>query len=109
MIFETFAQRKRLQSRGGEPEIYTYDHAPKHMRVQICMALSEGIGEFFRMSYASNPTANRWWEEVDRICSKEIPSYLDYVKCCETRNLKERFVGYVACRFRNLDSSVPMM
>jgi hypothetical protein len=25
MIFETFARRKRQQSRNGEPEIYTYE------------------------------------------------------------------------------------
>jgi hypothetical protein len=46
MIFETFANRKRKQSRIGEPEVYTYDEAPQHLRHQICMTLSEGIGAF---------------------------------------------------------------
>jgi len=46
MIFETFAYRKKLASRAGEPDVYTYDLAPEHLRHQICMALYEGIGRF---------------------------------------------------------------
>ena len=47
MIYETYARRKRLQSRNGEPEIYTYDQAPGHMRHQISLALAEGIGFYY--------------------------------------------------------------
>lgn len=79
MIFETFARRKLLQSRNGEPEIYTYDRAPEHMRHQICLALAEGIGSFHPFSgdeFHVPPNANEIWEWLDRICRKEIHSYL---------------------------------
>jgi len=83
MIFETFARRKRQQSRNGEPEIYSYDQAPQHMRYQICHALSEGIGRFHQFSdyeFHERPNANAIWEQIDRICRKEIHSYLGYLK-----------------------------
>jgi hypothetical protein len=96
MIFETFAQRKRLQSRKGEPEIYTYDQAPEHMRHQICVALSEGIGNFHQFTgneFHAPPNANDLWKEMDRICRKEIQSYLNYT---QEWNLKKRFLQFVA-------------
>jgi hypothetical protein len=94
MIFETFARRKRQQSRNGDPEIYTYDQAPEHMRHQICEALSEGIGNYYRgYSYHTPPlNANDIWEQIDRICRKEMYSYLSYIQ--ET-DLRLRFLTYV--------------
>lgn len=95
MIFETFAQRKRQQSRSGEPEIYSYDQAPEHLRHQICMALSEGIGDFRELDsygHRSLPNANGLWVSIDRVCRKEIFSYLSYL---EPRDLRERFLGFV--------------
>jgi AbiJ N-terminal domain 4 len=95
MIFETFARRKRQQSRNGEPEIYIYDQAPGHMRYQIGEALSEGIGPFHRSSgYAVHGArnANDIWEQIDRICRKEIHSYLSY---CEKKDLSARFLNYI--------------
>ena len=46
MLFETFAERKRRESQGGQPEVYIYDKAPAQLRHQIGVALSEGIGTF---------------------------------------------------------------
>jgi AbiJ N-terminal domain 4 len=96
MIFETFARRKRQQSRNGEPEIYTYDQAPEHMRHQICAALSEGIGIYYgdhRGGRRVPPlNANPTWEQIDRISRKELPSYLDYV---QQTDLSSRFLNYV--------------
>jgi hypothetical protein len=96
MIFETFARRKRQQSRNGEPEIYTYDQAPGHMRHQICEALSEGIGNYSRgpRYHVPPPNANDIWEQIDRICRKEIYSYLNHIHIHET-DLRLRFLTYI--------------
>jgi hypothetical protein len=94
-IFETFARRKRLQERGGEPDVYTYDNAPEHLRHQICLALSEGIGHYHRFTgneFDSPPNANTIWEEIDRVCRKELYSYLRYTR---EPNLQHRFLEYV--------------
>lgn len=93
MIFETFARRQRQRSRNGEPEIYTYDRAPEHMRHQICVALAEGIGRWCAVSYSHPPpNANSWWIEIDRICRKEMHSYLSYPR---EEDLSSRFLNYV--------------
>jgi hypothetical protein len=95
-IFETFAQRQRQQSRGDEPEVYTYDRVPDHLRHQICLALAEGIGRYHRLTgdpfQSPPPHANDMWEQIDRICRKELHSYLDYTK---EQNLAQRFLAYV--------------
>jgi hypothetical protein len=80
MIFETFARRKRQQSRNGEPEIYTYDQAPEHMRHQICAALAEGIGVYYGRGGHNEPPPNAdgIWGSIDRLCRKELESYLSY-------------------------------
>jgi hypothetical protein len=94
MIFETFARRKRQQNRNGEPEIYTYDQAPEHMRHQICSALAEGIGFYYGGGgyHEPPPNADLIWEQIDRICRKEMYSYLSYTQ--ET-DLRLRFLNYV--------------
>ncbi len=95
MIFETYAHRKRLAARKDEPDVYVYDQAPEHLRHQICMALCEGIGAFFipgPYSFHDRPNANDTWEEMDRICRKEIHSYLAYV---HEDNLCKRFCSYL--------------
>jgi hypothetical protein len=94
-IFETFAHRKRLATREGEPDVYTYDSAPHHLRHQICMALCEGIGQFMLpedLEWNHAPNANDIWEEMDKICRKEIHSYLKYVG---ERDLRSRFCSYI--------------
>ena len=96
MIFETFAYRKKLESRGEQADVYTYDNAPKHLRHQICLALREGIGRFY--SYSGNEfdhvnEANEVWCEIDRICTKEIESYLSYQP--HDDDLDEKFLYYI--------------
>lgn len=94
-IYETFARRKRQQSRGGEAEVYVYDRVPDHLRHQICMALSEGIGKYHRFTgneFSTPPNANDMWEQIDRICRKELQSYLSYTN---ERHLARRFLDYV--------------
>lgn len=95
MIFETFARRKFLESRGSEPEIYTYENLPEQLRYQICVAFSEGIGRY--SSDADHnlyplPNANEWWEQIDRICRKEIFSYLSSM---QGRDLSQRIFNFV--------------
>jgi hypothetical protein len=94
MIFETFAHRKRLQSRKDEPEIYTYDQAPEHMRHQICVALAEGIGVYYgRGGYNEPPpNADGIWGSIDRLCRKELESYLSYL---HESNLSLRILNYI--------------
>jgi AbiJ N-terminal domain 4 len=94
MIFETFARRMRQQNRNTEPEICTYDQAPEHMRHQICSALAEGIGFYYKGGgyHEPPPNANQIWEQVDRICRKEMYSYLSYI---EETDLRLRFLTYV--------------
>jgi hypothetical protein len=94
MIFETFARRKRQQNRNGEPEIYTYDQAPEHMRHQISSVLAEGIGFYHGGGgyHEPPPNADPIWERIDRICRKEMYSYLSYV---QERDLRLRFLTYV--------------
>jgi hypothetical protein len=85
MIFKTFAERKRLESRGNEPEVYVYDDAPPQFRHQICVAFSEGIGSYATPNMYDSiglpPEAvikNKCWAEIDRVCHNEIYSYLEY-------------------------------
>ena len=95
MIFETFARRKLLRSRAGEPDVYTYDDAPERMRQQICIAFAEGIGPFYLSNgfdYNSPPNANNLWAEIDRICRKELRSYLPLRP--ET-DLSQRFLSFL--------------
>jgi len=95
MVFETYSRRKSLQSRNGEPEIYTYVDPPPHLRHQICLAISEGIGRYCQVdqySFDVPPNANDWWLEIDRVCRKELESYLSFLK---DRDLAERFRQYV--------------
>ncbi len=74
MIFETFARRKRQQNRNGEPEIYTYDQAPEHMRHQICSALAGGSGFITEVAGITNhrqtptPYGSRSTGYVERRC-----------------------------------------
>jgi hypothetical protein len=73
MTFETYAYRKRQQSRNGEPKIYTYDRAPQNMRYQIATAISEGIGGYADAALRSGlANANHIWEQIDRKCRKGL-------------------------------------
>jgi AbiJ N-terminal domain 4 len=94
MIFETFARRKRQQSRNGEPEIYAYDQAPEHMRHQICAALAEGIGVYYGRGGHNEPPPNAdgIWGSIDRLCRKELESYLSYL---HESNLSLRILNYI--------------
>ncbi len=95
MIFETYAQRKRMHARSGEEDVYVYDEASAHLRHQICMTLAEAIGEYYVFSgdeFHNPPHANEWWEQIDRICRKEIQSYLKYAN---ERNLAARFLNFL--------------
>ena len=80
----------------GEPEIYTYDQAPEHMRHQIGSVLAEGIGLYcgdHRGGRKVPPlNANPTWEQIDRICRKEISSYLSYAG---HKDLSVRFRKYI--------------
>lgn len=93
MIFETFSYRKKIESR-GERDIYQYEEAPPHLRHQLCMTLCEGIGPFHDNDglYWNNKNANDYWIEIDRICRKEIYSYLPFVR---EPNLATRFCNYL--------------
>jgi hypothetical protein len=99
MIYETFAYRKRRQDRSGEPEIYTYDQAPEHLRHQICTILSDGIGEFNevpRYGGYTSPNANGLWSLIDKICCKEIYSYIKYIPAyIVLPTSKARYLGFL--------------
>ena len=91
MIFETFSYRKRLAERNGEPEVYSYDEAPKQLRHQFSMAFREGIGAYSHFdSILLN--ANVHWEMLDKICRKEIHSYLAFTR---KQDLDERFSDFL--------------
>jgi hypothetical protein len=67
--------------------------APAHTRHQICAALAEGIGRWYGVFYSNPPpNANSWWMEIDRICRKEMHSYLSYLG---EEDLSSRFLNYV--------------
>lgn len=94
-VFKTFSERRRLEACGAEPEVYVYDEAPDFLRHQVCLAVAEGFGQFREpreMLYGDPPHGNQWWEMADRVCRKELSSYLDHLT---TRNLANRFLGYV--------------
>lgn len=59
------------------------------MRHQICSALAEGIGGGY---HEPPPNADPIREQIDRICRKEMYSYLSYTQ--ET-DLRLRFLNYV--------------
>lgn len=80
-MFETFAERKRKKALAGQPEIYSYDEASPQLKHPICMSILEGIGNFYipqPYSTYSSPNANNTWIDIDRVCRKEIYSYLDF-------------------------------
>jgi hypothetical protein len=108
MVFETFAWRKRLQTRAEKPEIYTYDIAPDQFRHQVCMALSEGIGRYYQGAGISSfgpGEANVWWEQIDRVCRKEIYSYLSYL---QERNLDKRIFSFF-CKEQGIDDVLSVL
>jgi hypothetical protein len=85
MIFRTFAERKRLESLAGEPEIYVYDEAPPQFRHQICSAFSDGIGPYTSVGpydVSGLPReaikANECWSRIDHVCFEEIFPYHEY-------------------------------
>ncbi|MDR3408800.1 MAG: hypothetical protein P4L68_09900 [Methylovirgula sp.] len=101
MIFETFSFRKRRETH-GEPDVYSYDVAPEHLRHQICMTFCEGIGHFempSAYSWDHVPNANKQWETIDKICRKELYSYLQYTR---ESNLLQRFYNYIM-GIKNID------
>jgi hypothetical protein len=96
MIFETFAHRKKLESRKGETDVYTYANAPDQLRHQVIMAIFEGIGRYYSYSgYEFNNIveSNNAWRELDKVCRKEIYSYVSYTK---DQNLQTRFGTFLA-------------
>src|SRR5450631_4515232 len=96
MIFETFSRRQPTQKRKDEREIYTYDNAPEQLRIQIAFALMEGIGRYYVATgyelhnYPSN--MNVIWDEIDRICAKEI---LSYTKLQRDSYIVGKFASYL--------------
>lgn len=91
MFFETYSYRKRLGERNDEPELYSYDVAPAQLRHQIAMAFREGIGRCNDSLYGGR-SAYEYWKELDKICSKEIYSYLTYIR---ESQLDERFSEFL--------------
>jgi hypothetical protein len=94
-IFETFARRRQKEALNGEPEVYTYDEAPEQLRHQIALALVEGLGRYHVFTgneLSIPPNANEVWTEIDRICRKEILSYL---KSARGENLANRFLNHL--------------
>jgi hypothetical protein len=95
MIFETFARRKEKEARNGLPEVYTYDEAPEHLRHQVILALSEGIGRYHVVTgdeWHMPPNCNDIWNEIDRICQKEI---FAYAKNVGGDNVARRFLNFL--------------
>lgn len=95
MIYETFAYRNKLAQREGEPDVYGYDSAPEHLRHQICMIFNDGIGRFhfyqgYEMQHVSE--ANEAWETIEKICRKELYSYLSFTT---ESNLRNRYMNYL--------------
>ena len=85
MPFETFAERKRRESQGGQPEVYIYDKAPAQLRHQIGLALSDGIGTFYiigtynAVGYKQEMQFSYdCWKYIDKKCREEVYSYLTY-------------------------------
>lgn len=91
MFFETYSYRKRLDERNDEPEVYSYDVAPAQLRHQIAMAFREGIGPYSSPRYGGR-SAYEYWKKLDKICSKEIYSYLTYIR---ESQLDERFSEFL--------------
>ena len=80
-MFETFSQRKKKLALGDAPEVYTYDQIPSQLRHQICMVMHESIGPYKIINIYSSyvpPNANDLWEQIDKICQKEIYPYLRF-------------------------------
>lgn len=90
-MFETFKKRKQIAEKQGEPDVYTYDEIPDHLKHQILLAIVEGLGVYVEpnpYSYDSSPNANDLWAVIDRVCRKELEFYLRYL---QSDYLMERF------------------
>jgi hypothetical protein len=95
MIFETFAYRNKIAQRGELPDVYTYDNVPQHLRHQICVALCEGIGRFHIYSgyeMQNVAEANQAWKMIDKICHKELYSYLKFTS---NSSLDNKYLNYL--------------
>lgn len=95
MIFETFANRKRLANRGSEPDVYVYDNMPPQLRHQLAMIFVDGIGRYHVYSefdFNRLAEANSIWVEIDDICRKELYSYMQLAR---GNNLGVRFCEYI--------------
>lgn len=91
MFFETYSYRKRLGERNDEPEVYSYDVAPAQLRHQIAMVFRESIGPYNKPLHGVR-SAYEYWKKLDKICSKEIYSYLTYIR---ESQLDERFSEFL--------------
>ena len=95
MIFETYAQRKKLAAKGDQPDVYSYDEVPKQLRHQICIILRDSIGRYTDSDndFHRVPNANEAWRLIHRICAKEIMSYAEHGR---GTNIGERFRSYLS-------------
>src|SRR6267154_98573 len=78
MVFQSYALRRRLESRAGQPDVYTYEDIPQFLRHQIASAFGEAIGTLYRYTgyeMTSVSEANEIWTDLDQICSKNIWHY----------------------------------
>ena len=94
MIFEPFFFRKRRTGK-SVPDLYKYNVAPEFLRRQICSAFEDGIGNYIDSAFLGNRSAsnaNFIWEEINRVCRKELESY-DQGEY--PINLANRFYNYV--------------
>jgi hypothetical protein len=101
---QSYSLRKRLQERGEEPDVYTYDEAPDFLRHQIAVAIHEGVGNYFVRDNPlvhPQPQANQLWHELDRMCMKEVWPYRQSRSPIDTP--QQAYLNYIVKEKTNID------
>ena len=76
-VYQTYSKRKNLATKGGEPDVYRYDHLPDFLRKQIVMIWRDAIESFSKRTYGMPvPTANKWWDKIATIMTKEAEAFV---------------------------------
>ena len=69
-VYNTFAKRKRQAENAGKPVIYTYDHLPQPMRVQVSRILKAAIGDLEVISSNIEMCENIWKHVHDTLAQE---------------------------------------
>lgn len=80
-VFDTYAKRKKMRERSGQPDVYTYDRIPSFLRKQIGLILRASLGPWDQRVHYSHvtsvPCGNPNWVMIAQVLEREVSSFPD--------------------------------